>query len=67
MEATSDVIPRFGGVRLTPAAYRRGLALALPDAVVARTTGVERASATYVCEMQADDHGCRDRLFHRDR
>jgi hypothetical protein len=35
--------PRFVGLRLTPAAYRHGLALALPDAVVARPTGVGRA------------------------
>jgi hypothetical protein len=30
--------PRFVGLRLTPAAYRHGLALALPDAVMARPT-----------------------------
>jgi hypothetical protein len=37
--------PRFVGLRLTPAAYRLGLALALPDAVVARPTGFNRADA----------------------
>lgn len=31
--------------RLTPAAYTRGLVLALPEAVMARPTGVERAAA----------------------
>jgi hypothetical protein len=35
--------PRFVGLRLTPAAYRHGLALALPDAVMARPTGVGRS------------------------
>ena len=37
---------RFVEVRLTPAAYRHGLALALPDAVMARPEGVARARAT---------------------
>jgi hypothetical protein len=37
--------PRFVGLRLTPAAYRHGLALALRHAVMARPTGVERADA----------------------
>jgi hypothetical protein len=56
VEEKSDVIhavyeriviegPRFVGLRLTPAAYRHGLALALPDAVMARPTGVEPADA----------------------
>jgi hypothetical protein len=56
VEEKSDVIhaiyeriviegPRFVGLRLTPAAYRHGLALALPEAVLARPTGVERADA----------------------
>ena len=55
MEERSDVIhavyerivvegPRFVGVRLTPAAYQHGLALALPDAVLARPTGLEPAT-----------------------
>lgn len=35
--------PRFVSARLTPAAYRHGLAPALPEAVVARPTGVGRA------------------------
>jgi hypothetical protein len=35
--------PRFVGLRLTPAAYRHGLALALPEAVMARPTGFGRA------------------------
>ena len=38
--------PEIVGVRLTTAAYAHGLALALPEKVVmARTTGVGRASA----------------------
>lgn len=55
VEKKSDVIhavyeriviegPRFVGLRLTPAAYRHGLALALPDAVMARPTGFEPAT-----------------------
>ena len=36
--------PRFVGLRLTPAAYRHGLALVLPDAVMARPTGFEPAT-----------------------
>ena len=55
VEEKSDVIhavyeriviegPRFVGLRLTPAAYRHGLALALPDAVMARPTGFEPAT-----------------------
>ena len=60
VEEKSDVIhavyeriviegPRFVSLRLTPAAYRHGLALALPEAVMARPTGVGRALAT--CEI----------------
>jgi hypothetical protein len=45
--------PRFVGLRLTPAAYRHGLALALPEAVMARPTGVGRAIAT--CDMPIED------------
>ncbi len=41
--------PRFVGLRLTPAAHRHGLALAPPEAVMARPTGVGRAIAT--CDM----------------
>ena len=55
VEEKSDVIhavyeriviegPRFVGLRLTPAAYRHGLTLALPDAVMARPTGFEPAT-----------------------
>ncbi len=55
VEEKSDVIhaiyeriviegPRFVGLRLTPAAYRHGMALALPEKVeMARPTGVRRA------------------------
>jgi hypothetical protein len=39
--------PQSVGVRLTPAAYQHGLALALPDAVMARPTGVGRAPTAY--------------------
>jgi len=55
VEEKSDVIhavyeriviegPRFVALRLTPAAYRHGLALALPEAVMARPTGFEPAT-----------------------
>jgi hypothetical protein len=47
--------PRFVGVRLTPAAYRHGLALALPDAVMARPTGVGRAITTYTLPIERRD------------
>ena len=39
--------PEFVGVRLTPAAYSHGLAIALPEAVMARPTGVGRGITTY--------------------
>ena len=66
VEEKSDVIhavyeriviegPRFVGLRLTPAAYRHGLALALPEAVMARPTGVGRALATYRIPIEAHD------------
>ena len=66
VEEKSDVIhavyeriviegPRFVGLRLTPAAYRHGLALALPDAVMARPTGVGRALATYRITIEGRD------------
>ena len=56
VEEKSDVIhaiyeriviegPRFVDLRLTPAAYRNGLALALPEAVMARPTGFSRVDA----------------------
>ena len=62
VEEKSDVIhaiyeriviegPRFVGLRLTPAAYRHGMALALPEAVLARPTGVGRAISTYSYSM----------------
>jgi hypothetical protein len=47
--------PRFVGLRLTPATYRHGLALALPDAVMARPTGVGRAIATYDMPIEGRD------------
>jgi hypothetical protein len=66
VEEKSDVIhavyertviegPRFVGLRLTPAAYRHGLALALPDAVMARPTGVGRALATSEIPIEGRD------------
>jgi hypothetical protein len=66
VEEKSDVIPavyeriviegpRFVGLRLTPAAYRHGLAPALPDAVMARPTGVGRALATYEIPIEGRD------------
>ena len=36
--------------RLTPAAYQHGLALALPEAVMAHPEGFERSSPTIVTE-----------------
>ena len=36
--------PEIVGVRLTPAAYSHGLAIALPEAVMARPTGFEPAT-----------------------
>jgi len=38
--------PRVVSLRLTPAAYRHGLALALPDAGMARPEGVGRATTS---------------------
>ena len=43
------------GLRLTPAAYRHGLAFALPEAVMARPTGVGRAIATYSLPIEGRD------------
>ena len=37
----------FVSARLTPAAYQRALALAMPEAVLARPEGAGRALATY--------------------
>jgi hypothetical protein len=43
-------------VRLTPSAYARGLALALPEKVeMARPTGVGRALATYEIPIEGRD------------
>ena len=47
--------PRFVGLRLTPAAYRHGMALALPEAVMARPTGVGRAISTYTIRIEGRD------------
>jgi hypothetical protein len=47
--------PRFVSVRLTSAAYQHGLALALPDAVMARPTGVGRAISTYTIPIEGRD------------
>ena len=44
--------PEIVGVRLTQAAYAHGLALALPEAVMARPTGVGRALAA--CEIRIE-------------
>jgi hypothetical protein len=40
----------FVSARLTPAAYQHGLALALPEAVMARPEGTERTPPTIVIE-----------------
>jgi hypothetical protein len=40
----------FVSARLTPAAYEHGLALALPEAVMARPEGSERTPPTIVIE-----------------
>jgi hypothetical protein len=47
--------PTFVSARLTPAAYAHGLALALPDAVMARPTGVGRAITTYDMLIEGRD------------
>jgi hypothetical protein len=43
------------GVRLTAEAYAHGLALALPDAVMARPTGFGHALATYEVPIEGRD------------
>jgi hypothetical protein len=49
---------RFVGPRLTPAAYRHGMAVALPEAVMARPTGVERADAISIrIPIEGADNG----------
>jgi hypothetical protein len=40
----------FASARLTPAAYQHGLALALPEAVMARPEGSEHTPPTIVIE-----------------
>jgi hypothetical protein len=40
--------PTFVSARLTPASYQHGLALAPPEVVTARPTGVKRADAIFV-------------------
>ena len=47
--------PRFVGLRLAPAAYRHGMALALPEAAITRPTGVGRALATYDMPIEGRD------------
>jgi hypothetical protein len=47
---------QVGSVRLTPAAYAHGTALALPEkAAMARPTGVGRALATYDMPIEGRD------------
>ena len=46
---------RFVEVRLTPAAYKHGLALALPDAVLARPEGLGRALTAYRMPIEGRD------------
>jgi hypothetical protein len=57
--SSSAVSPRpssIVGVRLTPAAYAHGLALALPQKVeLARPTGVGHALATYEIPIEGRD------------
>jgi hypothetical protein len=67
VEEKSDVIhavyeriviegPRFVSLRLTPAAYAHGLALALPEKVaMARPTGVGRALTAYRMPIEGRD------------
>jgi hypothetical protein len=47
--------PLITSVRLTPAANAHGLALALPEVVMARPTGVGRALATYRMPIEGRD------------
>ena len=47
--------PTFVSARLTPSAYAHGLALALPEAVMARPTGVGRAISTYTIPIEGRD------------
>ena len=43
--------PHMVSVRLASAVYEHRLALAIPDAVMARPTGVGRAISTYTCTV----------------
>jgi hypothetical protein len=47
-------------VRLTPAAYANGLALALPQVVMARPEGVGRALSTYRVPIEGRDRWIAD-------
>jgi hypothetical protein len=47
--------PEFVGVRLTPAAYSHGLAIALPEAGMARPTGVGSGITTYDVPIEDRD------------
>ena len=47
--------PRFVGLRQTPAAYRHMLTPALPDAVMARPTGVGHALTAYRMPIEGRD------------
>ena len=47
--------PEIVGVRLTPAACAHGLALALPEAAMARPTGVGRALTAYRIPIEGRD------------
>jgi hypothetical protein len=47
--------PEIVSVRLTPAAYAHGLALALPQVVMARPTGVGRAISTCTIPIEGRD------------
>jgi hypothetical protein len=47
--------PTFVGARLTPAASQHGLALALPQVVRARPTGVGRAITTCTIPIEGRD------------
>jgi hypothetical protein len=47
--------PKFVAIPLTPAMYSHGLAIALPEAVMARPTGVGRALTTYSIPIEGRD------------
>jgi hypothetical protein len=52
--------PRLVGARLTPAAYRHGMSLALPQVVMARPTGFNRADAI---NIRIPIEGANDRII----